>query len=289
MYVSEWENGHWGQPKNLGSDVNTAANEVFPFIHKSGRLYFASRGHKARGDLDLYTTVQTDGVWKKPIALEAPYNSPSDDYGLIWNAAMDTGYFVSDRSSSPDIFMAGSSLPVFTNCKPQEENDYCFVFYEPNNNDLDTNSLVYEWDLGDGTRIRKLEVEHCFSKPGTYLVQLNVVDKVTQEVFMNQASDSFLVEDIEQPFITAPDAIQAGSALNADGEKTFLKDFDIEGYYWDFGDGNRASGKNISHIYEYPGTYDIQLGVVESAGARRGEPGKVCATRRIVVTAPPGQ
>lgn len=288
IYVADWENGRWGQPRNLGSKINTAANEVFPFFHQSGRLYFASRGHNTRGDLDLYVSVQSDEVWQKPVPLEAPFNSPSDDYGLIWNAAMDTGYFVSDRTSSPDIFLAGSTLPVFTGCKPQEENDYCFVFYEPNNNDLDTNSFAFEWDLGDGTKVRKLEVEHCFSKPGNYLVQLNVVDKVTHEVYLSQASDSFLVEDIEQAFITAPDEIQAGTVIHADGENTFLKDFTIGAYYWDFGDGNRSSGMQTSHRYDYPGTYDIQLGILE-AQKGRGVARKVCSTRRIVVKAPPGQ
>jgi hypothetical protein len=289
IWVATWENGRWGQPRNLGSLVNTAANEVFPFLHRSGRLYFASRGHNGRGDLDLYYTVEKDGTWQKPIPMAAPYNSPSDDYGLILNPAMDTGYFVSERSSDPDIFLVSSTLPVFTDCKPQEENDYCFVFYEPNNNDLDTNAFAFEWDLGDGTRVRQMQVEHCFSKPGTYLVQLNVIDKVTGEVSLNQASDSFLVEDIEQPYITAPEAVEAGAQLNADGAGTFLKDFAIGGYYWDFGDGSRASGKNTTHRYDFPGTYDIQLGVLEQVSGRNTQARKVCSVRRILVTAPPGQ
>ncbi len=100
-----------------------------------------------------------------------------------------------------------SSIPTFTDCKPQEENEYCYVFYEPNNNELDTTVLAYEWDLGDGTKIRKLKAEHCYSKTGNYLVQLNVVDLLTNQVALNQASDSFLVEDIEQPYITASDTV----------------------------------------------------------------------------------
>ena len=57
------------------------------------------------------------------------------------------------------------TIPTFAGCKPQEENDYCYVFYEPNNNELDTTAFAYEWDLGDGTKIRKLKAEHCFTKP----------------------------------------------------------------------------------------------------------------------------
>jgi hypothetical protein len=283
MYVCQWENGHWGQPQNLGSNVNTDKNEVFPFLHQSGRLYFASRGHHSRGDLDIYYTVNIDGVWQKPVALEAPYNSPKDDYGIILNAAMDTGYFVSDRDGTPDIFSAYSSIPTYSVCKPQEENEYCFVFYEPNNNELDTASMAYEWDLGDGTKVRKLQAEHCYSKTGVYLVQLNVVDKLTNEVALNQASDSFLVEDIEQPFITMPDTVTAGQELTLDGHKTFLKNFKIGAYDWDFDDGFRSTGVQVKHAYHYPGTYTVKLGVTEMTGDPKKAALQKCSTRRIVV------
>jgi hypothetical protein len=283
IYVSDWENDRWGQPQNLGENVNTSKNEVFPFLHRSGRLYFASRGHNLRGDLDIYYTVNLGGVWQKPVPLEEPYNSARDDYGFVENAAMDTGYFVSDRAGSADIFMAHSTLPTFAECKQQEDNDYCFLFYEPNNNELDTTAFAYEWDLGDGTKIRNLKAEHCFAKPGSYLVQLNVVDKLTKEVFLNQASDSFLVEDIEQPYILAPDTVFTGKELHMDGQKTFLKNFNILGYYWDFGDGYRSTGVQTKHNFHFPGTYELQLGVTGGTGNPKEIVQKKCSTRRIIV------
>jgi hypothetical protein len=287
IYICNWENGHWGQPKNLGKNVNTSKNEVFPFLHSSGRLYFASRGHNQRGDLDIYFTVNLGGTWQKPVSLEVPFNSTNDDYGLIMNTAMDTGYFVSDRAGTADIFAAHSTFPTFTGCKQQEENDYCFVFYEPNNNELDTTAFAYEWDLGDGTKIRKLKAEHCFTKPGTYLVQLNVVDKLTKEVAMSQASDSFLVEDVEQPFITSSDTVFAGRDQQMSGQKTFLKNFEIKEYYWDFGDGYRSGGMETRHSFNYPGTFEVQLGVTGGSGNPKEAVQKKCSIRRIVVMPPP--
>jgi len=282
IYISVWENGHWGQPENLGPNVNTTKNEVFPFLHGSGRLYFASRGHNELGDLDIFYTVKLGGVWQKPVALEEPYNSSNDDYGLILNTTMDTGFFVSDRTGTADIFMVNSTLPLFSECREQEENDYCYVFYEPNNNELDTTAFAYEWDLGDGTKIRELKAEHCFDKPGTYFIQLNVVDKLTKEVALSQASDSLLVEDIEQPYITAPDTIIVGSELAMDGRKTFLKNFTLGEYYWDFGDGFRSVGETTRHRFQYPGAYDLQLGVTDAKLTTRKE----CTTRRIIVVQP---
>jgi len=283
IYISRWDNGYWGEPENLGKNVNTDKNEVFPFLHQSGRLYFASRGHHQQNDLEIYYTVSENGTWQKPVALESPYNSAGDDYGLIINPSMDTGYFVSDREGTADIFSAYSSIPTFLNCSPQEENEYCFVFYEPNNSELDTTVLAYEWDLGDGTKIRKLQAEHCYSKTGTYLVQLNVVDLLTNEVALNQASDSFLVEDVEQPYVTTSDTIIVGQELTMNARKTYLKNFEVSGYFWDFGDGYRSSGEEVKHAFLYPGTYQIQLGV----SGKKADPGiadpKTCSTRQIVV------
>jgi hypothetical protein len=283
IYISVLKNGTWGIPENLGKNINTPGNDIFPFLHSSGRLYFASRGSDNKSDFDIYYTTKLDGVWQRPLPMEEPFNSPGNEYGLILNATMDTGYFVSDRSGSADIFIAGSMLPVFAECKPQEDNDYCFVFYEPNNTDLDTNAFAYEWDMGDGTRIRSLEAEHCFAGPGTYFVQLNVVDKLTKEVYLSQASDSFLVEDIRQPFIIAPDTVEVGGSVDFDGMSTFLPDIQINGYYWDFNDGIKSEGMKTTHQFKYPGVYAVQLGVTGAAASHDLAIPKYCSTRRIVV------
>jgi hypothetical protein len=283
IYSSQFNNGSWSQPVNLGTNVNTPKNEVFPFLHQSGRLYFASRGHKQNSDLDIYYTVSINGIWQKPVPLSEPFNSNNDDYGLIMNASMDTGYYVSDRAGSHDIYSAYSTLPTFTACKSQEKDDYCYVFYEPNNNEVDTTILAFEWDLGDGTKIRALEAEHCFAGPGTYLVQLNIVDKLTKEVAFNQASHSFVVEKIEQPYIQASDTVKVTEEFNLHGNETYLPKFNIDGYYWDFGDGYRAVGPETMHKFVYPGIYSLQLGVTDHSNVTDNEPQKACVTRKIVV------
>jgi hypothetical protein len=286
IYVSKLENGRWGQPKNLGAGVNTPKNEVFPFIHGSGRLYFASRGHNQRGDLDLYFTVAINGEWQKPQPMTEPFNSKSDDYGLIMNAASDTGYFVSNRSGSADIFSAWSNLPTFLHCPDQQENDYCFVFYEPNNNEVDTTTFAYEWDLGDGTVIRALEAEHCFAKPGSYLVQLNIVDKLSREVLLSQASHTFIVEKIEQAYIQSPETVSVGEEINFNGNESYLKDFTIDNYYWDYGDGYRTVGTASAHRFVYPGTYNVILGVTDKNDNPDEPVRRSCVTRKIVVVKP---
>ncbi|MBC8152322.1 MAG: OmpA family protein [Bacteroidetes bacterium] len=104
LYVSQWENGQWSKPVNLGGLVNTKGNELFPFIDETGNVYFASDGQKGLGGLDIfYATVAGTSV-QAIEHLAGPINSPQDDFGLITDATRQAGYFSSSRSGSDDIF-----------------------------------------------------------------------------------------------------------------------------------------------------------------------------------------
>ena len=282
IWVSVNNNGQWETPENLGKKINTPENEVFPFLHTSGRLYFASRGHNGMGGLDIFYSESVKGQWQEPVALPSPFNSRYDDFGLIFNTELDTAFISSTRSGSMDIFILYSTLPVFTGCPAQEKNDYCFVFYDEGVANLDTTSFRYEWDMGDGIKIRAKEAEHCFTGPGNYTISLNVIDTLTGEINYNEASYDFTVEKIVQPYINAPDTAFVGVPVKFNGQETYLPQFKIDNYYWDFGDGSRAERPETSHVYNKPGTYKVQLGVT-SKTTDEMLPEKKCIERPIIV------
>jgi len=98
LYFTDLEVGRWGLPMNLGPDVNTEGNEIFPFINTDGRLYFSSNGHIGLGGLDIYyTTPKGKGNWNTPVNPGAPLNGNHDDFGVTFSADGTWGFFSSDR------------------------------------------------------------------------------------------------------------------------------------------------------------------------------------------------
>jgi outer membrane protein OmpA-like peptidoglycan-associated protein/Tol biopolymer transport system component len=97
IYRSTLTDGKWSTPENLGSRFNSSANEVFPFIYQQGLLFFASDRDGGYGGLDIYTSEI--GRETAPLLLKPPFNSPSDDFGLILRPTGQQGYFTSSRAN----------------------------------------------------------------------------------------------------------------------------------------------------------------------------------------------
>lgn len=86
----------WGKPINLGFDVNTSADEVFPTVKNDGLLYFSSNGLPGFGDLDIFSAYQKEEAWLLNRNEGLNLNSKYDDFGITF--LNDTvGYFSSNR------------------------------------------------------------------------------------------------------------------------------------------------------------------------------------------------
>tara|TARA_R110002073_G_scaffold17446_3_gene65653 strand:- start:12208 stop:14127 length:1920 start_codon:yes stop_codon:yes gene_type:complete len=109
--VSINEDGSYGDPENLGPNVNTEGREMFPFVAKDSTLYFSSDGYLNLGLLDIYKSDVLKESDAKPINLGAPYNSGADDFAFYINSENNTGYFSSNREGgkgSDDIYSFAS-------------------------------------------------------------------------------------------------------------------------------------------------------------------------------------
>jgi peptidoglycan-associated lipoprotein len=88
----------WSDPVNLGPMVKTPGDEMFPFLHTDGTIYFSSNGHVGMGGLDIYKTSQdANGAYKLPVNLKSPVNSSADDFSMIIEKDGERGYLTSSR------------------------------------------------------------------------------------------------------------------------------------------------------------------------------------------------
>jgi outer membrane protein OmpA-like peptidoglycan-associated protein/tetratricopeptide (TPR) repeat protein len=98
IYMVDYIDGEWGAPMNLGKEINTEGNEMFPYVDANNDLYFASDGHAGLGGLDIFFVNLENGIpTEEPQNLGHPINSSRDDFGLITDANHGSGFFSSNR------------------------------------------------------------------------------------------------------------------------------------------------------------------------------------------------
>lgn len=101
----------WTTPVNMGPEINTAGDELFPTFADNGDLFFASNGWPGMGGLDIFRAkkIGEEYKWENPQNLGSPINSESNDYALVESNPR-KGYFTSERKGSkgnngkPDLY-----------------------------------------------------------------------------------------------------------------------------------------------------------------------------------------
>ena len=90
----------FGPMENLGEQINTTGDEMFPYVRDSVTLYFASNGHPGMGGLDLFVAkLDSTGNWNVS-NLGAPINSMGDDFGITFEGSREKGFFSSNRNDA---------------------------------------------------------------------------------------------------------------------------------------------------------------------------------------------
>jgi len=91
----------WSEPVNIAS-INTSENEIFPTFDAENNLNFASNGLPGLGGLDIFISKNEGNSFTSPVNLKAPINSSFDDFALITNDNLGSGYFSTNRFGSPE-------------------------------------------------------------------------------------------------------------------------------------------------------------------------------------------
>ena len=177
--------GGVGQPINAGPIINTAGDEMFPFINNEGKLFFASDGHVGFGMLDIFATVtDEDGVVTDVINLGKPVNSEKDDFAFFSNEDGTEGYISSNRDGGEggdDIYKFDFTPSLYVDG---------FVYDAVNGNPLDS-VVVKLTDINTGNFIKQVKTDgrgyyRMFVNRGTkYKLVLNRITHPEKKVTLN--------------------------------------------------------------------------------------------------------
>jgi len=119
--VSLKEDGSYGEPKNLGNQINTEGRETFPFINDKDELYFSSDGHIGLGGLDVFVSVlKNDGSFGEVFNIGRPVNSSKDDFNFVLGKDNKKGFFTSNREGGvgeDDIYYFAQNEDLITSCQ----------------------------------------------------------------------------------------------------------------------------------------------------------------------------
>ena len=89
-------------------------------------------------------------------------------------------------------------------------------------------------------------------------------------------------KDIEQVYLTSVDTSYVNEPVKFDGLKTNLPNFSVAEYFWNFNDGNKGTGAEITNVFISPGIYNILL-LVKSAPDNQGNVQNACVSKNVVI------
>ncbi len=278
LYYAVLQNNNWSEPVNLGRAVNSAKNDLFPALYGT-TLTFSSDRELGAGKLDLYQFAAN-----QLLRMGLPFNTEKDDFGLVMVDAK-KGYFSSNRDGSDDIYFYRELFPDFKKCEPYVKDPFCFTFFEEEADELDEElALEYVWSFGDGSTAKGKEARHCFADYGEYLIELNIVDRTTSQVFFNQTTYPFAIERTKRLHVEGQDTIPPFSSALYNAEYSSVEGYEIQRVFWHLDQGNiRVSDTNkITLIFEKEGTHQLTMGVIALANDGSGEK-QWCVTKEITV------
>lgn len=96
IWKAKYDNGVVSQVENLGPEINTPGDEMFPTVRRNGTLYFSSNGLPGIGGLDIFKAVYEDDGWTVE-NMGLPLNSNFDDFGMTFEGDLEKGFFSSNR------------------------------------------------------------------------------------------------------------------------------------------------------------------------------------------------
>ena len=150
--------------------------------------------------------------------------------------------------------------------------------------DINSDTLSYEWDFGDGAMGKGQTTEHTYKDYDVYDVKLMVNDNSQMECASSIDFVKVQINDAVKADAGNDIVACLGEPIVLDGSKSYTNPPGTSMGKWDFGDGTSGKGIEVSHTYTKPGKYEAQLTIESRLNA---DCPASTDTRAVQVNSPP--
>lgn len=220
----------WGDPINLGPTINTEGDEMFPFVHEDGTLFFSSNSHVGLGGVDIFYSKGSGQDWSSPVNMKSPINSGGDDFAIILSQDKESGYLSSNREGGrgqDDIYRFHMTPLIFT---------LSGVARDSKTNEVLSNTLLTVTNSSDTTKVTVRTDNNGFYK-------ISLKSKTDYELYGKHEDyyDSKIAFQTTKPYEVSMDLKQ--DLLLEPFDYTTI--FTLEGIYYDLDKANIRSDAAI--------------------------------------------
>ena len=195
VYKMEKQGKSWGEPINLGTNINTTYDEAAVFVSSDGNtLFFSSRGHNSMGGYDIFRSDLVNGEWSKPENLGYPINTADDDvfFMKLYEEGQKAKMFV---SSSKDGGYGGMDIYQIEYDEGYKATLKGLISEEMK---VDSGAIIVKVrDLANNEVVKKSEVE----PDGSYTIK-GIRGNKNYRIEVTKDGYEDLVEDFEVPELT---------------------------------------------------------------------------------------
>ena len=125
-------------------------------------------------------------------------------------------------------------------------------------------------------------MKHCFPGPGKYSVNLTIIDELTSDTIAKRVNYKVELENIRQAVINSDKVGSIDKSISFNGVSADLKGVRITDYFWDFGEGFKPGGPDITNTFKKKGEYMIRLGLLAEKDSL-GVVQKTCVMKKIKI------
>ena len=259
-----------GPIANAGADKHISPNRP--------PTYNANRSRATDGRIVKYEWIFPGDIVREGMVVREPIAEPGEYYVYL---RVTDSYGITDMDS---LFVRVNYPPVPIITGDLIVSDGVVSLSAESSYDADGEIISYEWNMGDGRRIVGPVANHTYRRPGSYTVQLTIVDDSGTFSSVQSRRVDVLVNQLPIARLQAPSEGSPDQPLRFDASASSDPDGEIIRYEWDFGDGNTAEGQVVTHRYANPGVYQVSLTVFDNT---RLEESAGYAYTEITIHGPP--